>query len=1594
MNYSAIHPSSIIKQKIFVDKKTIFIVLPDTNIDISKEIYNIGFLLSNCRGLVVPNKIITIGRRKFNGKAHFFDVKKKIMNPENEKIGRKLRVLNSLMIETPEKEVVTSSQKSSHYYFYDTTVWAQALEYMSQHLSERVAVRQIFNELSTLYQSIKTNNATYDVEFLFLVKDQSGKMYNIFKSLRAMIKKDELKDIKFFDEYAIVADCQNVLMPLFNREDGNTNFLIQNIFKLEKFIEVNNSVTDINKEKENSIVDTPEDSSIETLNIDKTPSDSEKIEKVDKEDTPFSNPKEQVRPIDPGMPEIKQKPTSLITNLVRSLQTSKLVANVDKKSDTPKVEIKINQDEFRRALKTNKITDPDIVANVQIALNQYLKSSTKPTQEEAEDLVLRAINYTISGSDVVPDEYLHKPALLFNKLKQINTYKVPLTISKTDNIIEPKDIIDLKYTTGQHRQRFEFETAIHENVQKLFGSLESIGTEYPIKVKKIESEVKDNNSDRLINYKVTLQNLNGGRKEPYVVELNVPSPVNDKYFKLHGNSYIMSNQQFLRPVTKTDKNEVRMISNYGIVRVGLANIKFNPTDLAEILKYIEIRYPKLIKEKDEEHCMFTDGSIIYLTGEKIYSSSESKNVSIDIETGRLQDNKTKELLKQSKYEFLYDTILDKIHTINPADNLSKTKKALPYTWIYLGALKMPLILYLWSQKGLLATLNEYGVDYEIVDKDTPEDGVFYIATKDNKFLKITPKDLKEKMIVNGLSNIKLKEPIDDLTNPENIYNYITQTYGSRSIILIRLISENFVDPITKELLQFENHPTNLVDLSSKVAVDQLLNYQMDSLSDLKIYRARLSEIILNQVYKQIKLSHNYYRKQVMEGMSDAKIFTEPDYVINNLLTEAGILQQTEPVNPITEIMTSSRVTKGGPGGVPGKRSFKKEQRNIHESQYGNMGAVSTPEYVDVGVVCHHTLSPVIINKYGSYGAKNITQLSGWQTLALDEALTPFQNQVDSDRLTLARTHQNQTTPISNSEMPLVCTGAEFIVPQLASPRFVQKAKKDGVVTEVNKNKTLTVKYKDGTIDIFDIVPRLSRTKRGSYISLEMNTLDEGESFKANQPIAFTKNFNKAGVYCGGKNITVAIMNYLGAGHEDSYVITKDLADETLTDTVEAISIEIPQNTKIINLETEKNKHVNSGDILVEFSYENGLDEYLDMTQIDDEDPENESESGIFTSGRNSIKKLSPEGEIIDIKIFINNKNSVDKSLLQFHSELVKEQQKIIGKLASVVKDKNKQLSVTDNMDLSFMNIGDHKYKGNVFLGTRIVYYIKRPKKVNLADKMSNKYGAKGVISKILDESPKGEFTKKIDCFISPISILGRKNIAMIKELFLGKIFFYANEIIDKMAEDPKITNDKLAKFIIDLYEITGPKKVAKQVADNINSYSGNKLRQAIKDDKINLFCLVEPFEDISFEAIKSAAKFINIPLEEKVYIPELDKWTDVPVPVGISYYMFLEHYSDVYANIRGSEKFVSLTRQPTKRKAQGGGQSISALDIYTFLTYDANNIMSELLGPRSDEHRSKREMYNSIIETGEMPSVPEVTKSGGTRDVFNLYITGMGLNIV
>jgi DNA-directed RNA polymerase subunit beta len=146
-------------------------------------------------------------------------------------------------------------------------------------------------------------------------------------------------------------------------------------------------------------------------------------------------------------------------------------------------------------------------------------------------------------------------------------------------------------------------------------------------------------------------------------------------------------------------------------------------------------------------------------------------------------------------------------------------------------------------------------------------------------------------------------------------------------------------------------------------------------------------------------------------------------------------------------------------------------------------------------------------------------------------------------------------------------------------------------------------------------------------------------------------------------------------------------------------------------------------------------------------------------------------------------------------------------------------------------------------------------------------------------------------------------------------------------------------------------------------------------------------------SIKQAAQFIDIPLDEKVFIPELNAYTDVPVPVGIGYYNFLEHVSEDMANIRGADAYTGLTKQPTSGKQRSGGQAIGNLDIYALLSLNADNCLNELLTFRSDDHVNKRKVYMDILNNGELASMPTDTGDGGTSKIFNLYIRGMGLEI-
>lgn len=113
-----------------------------------------------------------------------------------------------------------------------------------------------------------------------------------------------------------------------------------------------------------------------------------------------------------------------------------------------------------------------------------------------------------------------------------------------------------------------------------------------------------------------------------------------------------------------------------------------------------------------------------------------------------------------------------------------------------------------------------------------------------------------------------------------------------------------------------------------------------------------------------------------------------------------------------------------------------------------------------------------------------------------------------------------------------------------------------------------------------------------------------------------------------------------------------------------------------------------------------------------------------------------------------------------------------------------------------------------------------------------------------------------------------------------------HERVLSMVHNPKVKSEDIVKLILDYYKLLGSEKTYKSVEKKFSALTPKSARELLDKDEIHLYTIIEPFHDISFEAIKAAAKMLKVPLDEKVTIKTDDGKvikTDTPVPVGITY---------------------------------------------------------------------------------------------------------------
>ena len=219
-----------------------------------------------------------------------------------------------------------------------------------------------------------------------------------------------------------------------------------------------------------------------------------------------------------------------------------------------------------------------------------------------------------------------------------------------------------------------------------------------------------------------------------------------------------------------------------------------------------------------------------------------------------------------------------------------------------------------------------------------------------------------------------------------------------------------------------------------------------------------------------------------------------------------------------------------------------------------------------------------------------------------------------------------------------------------------------------------------------------------------------------------------------------------------------------------------------------------------------------------------------------------------------------------------------------------------------------------------------------------------------------------------------------------------------MLFNSKVSTDSIVKLILDYYKLICSDQTYKSVEKKLSGLSTKQTRDFLEGDEFLLCTIIEPFQDVSFDAIKTAAKMLKIPLDEYVTIETPDGKkikTDRPVPVGITYMQFLEHFSSQYTSVGGAVKYSAISRQPMKIGGGGNVASLGNLDINALVTYDVDNILEELLTARSDHHKIKRKIYTEIAQNGELyevtPEDKKLDRVGGTSELKTVYMNALGL---
>lgn len=338
-------------------------------------------------------------------------------------------------------------------------------------------------------------------------------------------------------------------------------------------------------------------------------------------------------------------------------------------------------------------------------------------------------------------------------------------------------------------------------------------------------------------------------------------------------------------------------------------------------------------------------------------------------------------------------------------------------------------------------------------------------------------------------------------NQRDVYLNILEENGLsvRYLREMDLLAQMFIDPITKELLEYMKEPQVFTELLIRAAA-LLENDQHPHELDARYMRIKGYERYPGLLYQELIKCLRVHNAKGAKALHALEI---NPYAVWTQISEDPAKDQALEINPIKEMKEIEAVTYSGTGGRSG-RSMVKRTRAYHPTDTGLISE-ATSDSSDVGINVFLTANPKFNSLRGTsdpYDFKKPNPTSGLSTSVL---VSPAADRDDMKRANFISIQHAHGMACEGYHQAQVRTGYEQVIPFRVGPTYAVMAKKNGKVTSLTPT-GIIAQYDDGELIGVEIGRKYGNAS-GLTIPHEIVTpLTNGETFQAGAPIAYNSGF--------------------------------------------------------------------------------------------------------------------------------------------------------------------------------------------------------------------------------------------------------------------------------------------------------------------------------------------------------------------------------------------------------------------------------------------------------------------------------------------------------